>query len=78
LPGCTQYYEGGSFTTNQQVALRAWDSEDAPVTAVLPEGTPVERLNWVSAQNWLVRSPLGTGFVPTRYLTLHLADSPHE
>jgi hypothetical protein len=76
LAGCTHYYEGGSFTTNQQVALRLYDSEDAPITAILPPGTPVQGTGWVSAQTWRVTSAYGTGFVPTRFLTLHLADSP--
>ena len=78
LAGCSVYDTGGSFTTNQQVALRAWDTEDAPVTAVVPQGTPVERLGWVSGNSWLVNSPYGHGFVFTRYLDLHLADSQME
>ena len=74
LGGCMPYDQGGSFTTNAQVALRAWDTDDAPITAVVPKGTPVSRLGWVSGRSWLVSTPNGNGFVYTRYLDLHLAD----
>jgi hypothetical protein len=75
LAGCAGP-ETGEFTTNQTVVLRAWDSDDAPVTATVPKGTSVERLAWVSSgcACWLVRAPEGTGWVYTRFLDLHLAD----
>jgi hypothetical protein len=71
-PGVSQ------FTTNQDVALRFSQADDSTITARLPRGTPVERLGWVGAECecWLVTSANGTGWVYTRYLDMHMADSP--
>jgi hypothetical protein len=46
------------------------------VTAVLPKGTPVERLGTLSSscECYLVSTPEGVGWVYTRYLQLQLAD----
>ena len=80
LGGCIDY-QTAEFTTNQDVALRFGQADDSHITAYVPKGTPVERLGWVGAECecWLVSTPYGWGWVYTRYLTLHLADSPlHE
>jgi hypothetical protein len=75
LAGCFDY-QNSEFTTNQDVALRAGQADDARVTATVPRGTPVERLGWVGGECecWLVATPNGVGWVYTRYLELHLAD----
>jgi hypothetical protein len=71
-PGVSQ------FTTNQEVALRMGQADDSAITARVPRGTPVQRLNWVGAECecWLVRAPEGIGFIYTRYLDMHMSDSP--
>lgn len=77
LGGCVDY-ANSEFATNQAVALHLTQAEGSPVTARVPRGTPVERLGWVGDQCecWLVSTPDGVGWVYTRYLDLHLADSP--
>jgi hypothetical protein len=71
-PGVSQ------FTANQDVALRLTQADDSTITGRVPRGAPVERLGWVGAECecWLVTSAYGTGFVYTRYLDMHLSDSP--
>jgi len=75
LAGCVSY-DKSEFATNADVALRAGQADDAPITATVPRGTPVERLGWVGGecQCWLVATPNGIGWIYTRYLELHLAD----
>ncbi|MBV8776622.1 MAG: hypothetical protein JO032_19265 [Alphaproteobacteria bacterium] len=77
LGGCAR--EGVStFTTNQDVVLRMTQADDSAITARVPRGTVVQRWGWVGSECecWLVTTPQGTGFVYTRYLDMHLADSP--
>ena len=76
LGGCVNY-QNSEFATNTDVALRFSQADDSAITAWLPRGTPVERLGWVGAECacWLVATPNGVGWVYTRYLDLHLADS---
>jgi hypothetical protein len=75
LGGCFNY-QNSEFTTNQDVVLRATQADEAPITARVPKGTPVERLGWVGGECvcWLVATPYGIGFVYTRFLDMHLAD----
>lgn len=80
LGGCINY-QTAEFRTNQAVDLRLRQADDSQITAHVPKGTPVERIGWVGGECmcWLVTTPYGWGFVYTRYLTMHLADSPlHE
>jgi hypothetical protein len=75
LGGCVDY-ANSEFTTNQEVELRMSQAEDSRVTAIVPQGSPVERLGWVGGECecWLVATPYGAGFVYTRFLDMHLAD----
>jgi hypothetical protein len=69
--------ENSRFTTIMDgVELHSVFSENGPVSAVLPRGTPVERIGAVSSscECWLVSTPEGTGWVYTRYLQLQMAD----
>jgi hypothetical protein len=77
LGGCVNYATS-EFTTNADVALHLSQADDSSITARVPRGTPVERLGWVGGECecWLVSTPNGIGWVYTRYLDLHLADSP--
>ena len=77
LGGCVNY-ANSEFMTNQDVALRLTQADDSAITARVPRGTPVKRLGWVGSECecWLVSTPNGIGWVHTRYLDLHLADSP--
>ncbi|HZK91224.1 MAG TPA: hypothetical protein VFC56_13850 [Stellaceae bacterium] len=79
LGGCVNY-ANSEFATNQDVDLRFGQADDSSITAHVPRGTPVERLGWVGGECecWLVTTPNGTGWVYTRYLDLHLADSQPE
>jgi hypothetical protein len=76
LGGCVNY-ANSEFTTNQDVALRLTQADDSAITARVPRGTPVERLDWVGGECtcWLVATPNGIGWIYTYYLDLHLADS---
>jgi hypothetical protein len=79
LGGCVDY-ASSEFMTNQDVALRLTQADDSTITARVPRGTPVERLGWVGGECecWLVATPNGVGWVYTRFLALHLADSQPE
>jgi outer membrane lipoprotein SlyB len=71
-PGVSQ------FSTNiEGVQLHSAMDENGPTVAVLPKGTPVERVADTvssSCECWLVSTPEGIGWVYTRYLTMQMAD----
>ena len=76
LAGCGPASNSHLVTNIDGVQLHSMIDENGPVTAVLPKGTPVERLGTISSscECYLVSTPAGTGWVYTRYLELQMAD----
>jgi hypothetical protein len=76
LAGCGPADNSRLVTNIDGVQLHSLLDENGPVTAVLPKGTPVERLGTLSSscECYLVSTPEGVGWVYTRYLQLQLAD----
>jgi hypothetical protein len=70
LSGCvaTQTPE---FATNAEVALRAGQSEDAPVVALLPRGTPLVPVGTIGSDCmcWKVATFAGTGWLNDWFIT---------
>ena len=76
LAGCGPASNSRLVTNIDGVQLHGMLDENGPVVAVLPKGTPVERLGTISSscECYLVSTPEGTGWVYTRYLELQMAD----
>jgi hypothetical protein len=76
LGACAGPENSHFVTASEGVQLHSLFSENGPVSAVLPRGTPVERLGTISSscECWLVSTPAGAGWVYTRYLELQMAD----
>jgi hypothetical protein len=77
LSGCAPTSIAQYFT-NQDVALLSGQGEDSSVVAWLPRGTPLIPAGQVNSHgmpNWKVETPMGTGWVFTRFIDMRLADS---
>jgi len=76
LAGCA-HDQVSQYFTNNTVALRSSQEDDAEVVAWLPKGMQVVPDGVVGSHansTWKVDTPMGTGWVYTRYLTLKLTD----
>ena len=76
LAGCAQE-QVSEYFTNNTVALRSSQEDDSEVVAWLPKNTQVVPAGVVGSHSngtWKVDTPMGTGWVYIRYLTLKLTD----
>ena len=77
LSGCAPS-QTAHFYTTQEVGLRSGQGEEASIIAFLPKDTPVQPTGMVdshSIASWRVDTPMGTGWVYTKYLYMSLAES---
>ncbi len=77
LAGCAPHQQVSQYFTRDAIALRAGQEDDATIVAWLPRGTEVVPVGAVGSHNnstWKVETPMGTGWVFTRYLRLQLSD----
>jgi len=77
LAGCAPTATA-QFFTNQNVALRSGQGEDASVVAWLPPSTPLVPAGQVDSHGraaWKVETPMGTGWVYSNFIDMRLADS---
>lgn len=77
LAGCAPHQQVSRYFTRDDVALRSGQEDGAPIIARLPKGTEVVPVGVVSSHSnstWKVDTPMGTGWVFTRYLRLQFSD----
>ena len=77
LAACAPHQQVSRYFTRDDVALRSGQEDGAPIIARLPKGTEVVPVGVVSSHSnstWKVDTPMGTGWVFTRYLRLQFSD----
>jgi uncharacterized protein YraI len=66
------------YATTAEVALLSGQGEDASIVAWLPRGTPLVPTGQVDSHGtaaWRVDTPMGTGWVYTRFISLRIPDA---